>query len=863
MPARALDVPPELYLSSPNGQQKLGGLYRLEEKHKNGLPVWKRQGEGAEAWIYSGPNGRWYVSGNKAVEESDFQCGRGLLASCGEHRNLMPPMLEEDSWQYKDQYGWSRDSSIRFHVAAPEMPAVLFVASPNAYQKLSGEYRMCEERANGFPVWKRAGSGEAAYLYSGRNGKWYVVGKKVVLDRRFCCSIGGLASSHAHAGLPPDAFAGNHRGWSTRVDKGWHHDEDIRIGTQPFEAPARSLWVTARGRKVTGRFDLSGHFANGFPAYRRAGAGAETWLFSSRLGCWCIGDHTVAQQKFCVSHGSICAEGPHVGRLPQELSPEEWLCPEDDWAPAGISVTTTPPTLPPVMYLISPNGEQRKAGKYQLVKESMANGYPIWKSLPDGRDMLYTGNDGCWYFVGAREVPHFDGAFGALRSHVHGGVLPHEVGAGWLLREQGWQLDREVSVWLAPPKAPRQMYLASRSGHQRLAGTYSLLEGQSAHNLPIWKREGGAGEALYLYGGSDGRWHVGDSQAEKRHFDTDLGLLRSQAHGAAMPGMLLWERRCEDGFLADPAVTLTRPPEYPQEISILSPSKQQKVSGQYLLTDGWANGQRLWKRLGHGEELWLYSGHSGHWQVGGVKAAEKGFNCSLGNLCSAEPHGGLLPFQDAGGWQARDASGWELSEVQVLRGPFSCPQVLHLVGDEPGVFELQGEYMNGWPVWKCSERDRQDAWLYSTWDGFWCVSSEVFQRLSHCAVGALASCQPHGGAGPHLCDAWQARTSGGWGASGCLLQTSPPESPSVLHVEAEAETSVTGKYWKLEGELINHRHVWRHSDSKDGPLLYSLADGSWHLNAAEPAAGALRVSALKKGPMLGIYRAGDKSWVKQ
>ena len=29
---------------------------------------------------------------SQAVEESDFQCGRGLLASCGEHRNLMPPM---------------------------------------------------------------------------------------------------------------------------------------------------------------------------------------------------------------------------------------------------------------------------------------------------------------------------------------------------------------------------------------------------------------------------------------------------------------------------------------------------------------------------------------------------------------------------------------------------------------------------------------------------------------------------------------------------------------------------------------------------------------------------------------------------
>ena len=47
-----------------------------------------------------GPNGRWYISNNKAVEVSDFLCGRGLISS-SEHRNLLPVMLEEDSWQYK------------------------------------------------------------------------------------------------------------------------------------------------------------------------------------------------------------------------------------------------------------------------------------------------------------------------------------------------------------------------------------------------------------------------------------------------------------------------------------------------------------------------------------------------------------------------------------------------------------------------------------------------------------------------------------------------------------------------------------------------------------------------------------------
>ena len=37
---------------------------------------------------------------HQAVEQSNFQCGRGLISST-EHRNLLPVMLEEDSWQYK------------------------------------------------------------------------------------------------------------------------------------------------------------------------------------------------------------------------------------------------------------------------------------------------------------------------------------------------------------------------------------------------------------------------------------------------------------------------------------------------------------------------------------------------------------------------------------------------------------------------------------------------------------------------------------------------------------------------------------------------------------------------------------------
>lgn len=313
------DVPLELYLTSPNGQQKLGGLYRLlEGKVSKGLPIWKRTGEGQEAWIYSGPNGRWYVSNNKVVEEKNFQCGRGLISS-EEHRNLLPILLEEDSWQYKDQYGWNKDLQISFSIYSPPAPERLFVSSPNAFQKLSGEYRLSQQHANGHPIWQRAGWGEEAYLYSGRSGKWYVVCKNVVVERHFHCSLGGLVSSVPHAGVPPDAFVGSHRGWGVRTKDGWEQDEDISIGTQPFETPQSTLWVVSSGQKATGRFDLlEGQQANGFPLWRRAGRGAAMWLYSGNKGKWCIGDHTVAElYKFRCSQGFMVSAAPHVGEPPE------------------------------------------------------------------------------------------------------------------------------------------------------------------------------------------------------------------------------------------------------------------------------------------------------------------------------------------------------------------------------------------------------------------------------------------------------------------------------------------------------------------------------------------------------------------
>ncbi|CAE7761465.1 unnamed protein product [Symbiodinium pilosum] len=866
---RPQEVPTQLSFTSRAGQQKLGGLYQLiEGQISNGFPVWKRVGAGEEAWIYSGPNKKWYVSCNKAVEESDFQCGRGLVSSIDEHRGLLPNMLEEHSWQYKDSRGWNKDMSISFLLPATMAPETVFIASPNAHQKLSGEYRHCEgQLANGYPFWKRAGFGEEAYLYSGRNGKWYVVGRDLVLERDFNCSFGGIVSSKPHAGLLPQTYAGAARGWGIKTSEGWQQDDDIRITTTPFEKPPELLWVTSQkgAQSFSGRFELlEGMLANGHPVWKRSGAGAAAWLYSGTNGRWCIAGSEVANHKFRCSVAQIrCA--PHFGSMPHRQG--SWLLQhEDGWCEDDeVQLSTSPPAMLQDLYLLSPNAEQKKAGRYQLASDTLVHGYPIWRGGHSDEKILYTGSDGRWYVGSSSEVVQrsYDCTLGRLASvEPHGGVMPNELfDAPWQYKtDEGWCLDADISLSAEPAEAVKQLYVVSRNTHCHVSGIYSLLPGQTVNDQPLWKREG-SGEELWLYGGTDGKWHVSDRQAYEKNFVGERSFIFSSPHGGVMPDMLTGRWHSSVNAFADPEVAvLARLPEYPQELTLLLPSGQQKLAGKYHMVLGSAaNGQCVWKRVGAGEEAWLYSGTTGHWHVGGTKAYALAFNCSIGNVASLHPHGGTLPCYEARGWKVRDSEGWKMaSDARVLRGSLASafPPVLHVISQaqpgKAGVYQiLWDEYLNGQPVWGRAEPG-ESSLLYSSCDGFWCISRQVCDRHSKCCMGSVASLQPHGGSMPHLCyEGWQVKRESGWDAdSNLLVQTNPPEGPAVLHVTSELGEHISGKYWLVEGEFRNHRHVWKRASSAGGPWISSGSDGSWFLHCSpsslSPAhVGPLEVTSLR------------------
>lgn len=48
----------------------------------------------------------------------------------------------------------------------------------------------------------------------------------------------------------------------------------------------------------------------------------------------------------------------------------------------------------------------------------------------------------------------------------------------------------------------------------------------------------------------------------------------------------------------------------------------------------------------------------------------------------------------------------------------------------------------------------------------------------------------------------------------------PPQHRSVIHGDCHGSDFELRRYWRLEGELINHRPVWRRAASKEGPTCF-------------------------------------------
>lgn len=206
--------------------------------------------------------------------------------------------------------------------AAAETASTLYVASPTNLQRFAGRYVIVpDRRPNGYPLWKQIG-GER-WLFRGRTARWYLGGPKEK-NVKFECSRGLLRSArseeHEHT---PDTTGGV---WQTFTSGCWEEDASVSVGMRAPAGCCMSLRVFAPPcgpHDLSGSYDSSGEWANGFPVWRqRAG---YYWLYSATDGRYYVGGTEKRVSLFqAATEGSdglsfIRSASTHNGAGPEEV----------------------------------------------------------------------------------------------------------------------------------------------------------------------------------------------------------------------------------------------------------------------------------------------------------------------------------------------------------------------------------------------------------------------------------------------------------------------------------------------------------------------------------------------------------------
>lgn len=164
----------------------------------------------------------------------------------------------------------------------------------------------------------------------------------------------------------------------------------------------------------------------------------------------------------------------------------------------------------------------------------------------------------------------------------------------------------------------------------------------------------------------------------------------------------------------------------PEVLYLASPNCMQRFSGRYdLVPNELPNGYPLWKQRGN--ERYLFSGRTGRWYLGGAREKEVGFSCSKGSIRSLFTHQDMqqLPHCKKVTWQANLHGGW-VGDVDIkfsTEAPEQHSKILqvtapHARREVAGVYEMFGDFANGWPLWK---QRGGGCWLFSSTDGRWYV----------------------------------------------------------------------------------------------------------------------------------------------
>jgi len=336
-PLRAKDAqpdegktPPVLCIHSPNQHRECSGEFELlSDKLANGQPIWKKRG--AERWLYSGFDGRWYICG-PSTKERNWDCASGYIYNSSFHKGALPHRLN-GSWEWSGGLQWHRDAAI-------------LVALPGRKQKASRRSQL-----SGILGSRKSSGGAGGKLNImprlDENGSPTVLGVAeedlVKVPKSRACVTGVKLSKESTAlsedsrdSLPSTQDSSSHLDMSdTNTEGGFSTSSHAtsRKGTPPScsdtcstatssrrgfhkEPPQLLCVISPNGqRECAGTYEfVFGESANGQPLWKLQGG--ERWLYSGTSGRWCIGGADVKREDFARTAGFISQTVQHKGATP-------------------------------------------------------------------------------------------------------------------------------------------------------------------------------------------------------------------------------------------------------------------------------------------------------------------------------------------------------------------------------------------------------------------------------------------------------------------------------------------------------------------------------------------------------------------
>jgi len=489
---------------------------------------------------------------------------------------------------------------------------------------------------------------------------------------------------------------------------------------------------------------VAGETANGQPIWRQSAG--QFWLYSGIKGMWIIGGGEAKEKSFQCSHGVVFCRVLHNGTTPDKVNGTWSRLDGDAFAEDEDIQITTAVAKPFSLRIVSPNGQQRCAGEYQLVVGESANGLPLWRQK-GGKCWLYSGSNGMW-IVGSTDAKeqNFNCTRGVICSKVpHGGLLPDRVGCVWL-RLSGDSFHEDSSITVSIKPAP--LYLQTPNGQQRCAGEFVPVADKLANGQPLWEHIGGK---CWLYSGVNGMWIIGGADAKAKNYQCTRGVIYCKtAHGGMMPDKLVnnWLRLEGESFREDAAISVSTKPS---TLYVVSPNGQHRVAGEYRLVPGEnVHGHPVWKqRKGHYR---IFSSRGGSWQLAGAESKDGDFqHAEIVLRCDAN-HQGSMPNKTTGVWSRLEGETFEEDPGIRLTTVLSKPAKLH-VKSPNGQQRCAGEYVlvagataNGQPLWR---QMGGKYWLYSGTNGMWIFgSSGAKEKNFDCSRGVIYSNTQHGGMMP-------------------------------------------------------------------------------------------------------------------